>query len=255
MKFLFKLSLFFTAFYFLSLFCNQQTDRFSVYTLTALPPLSLCNKGPEKEACEILTQPFYYLGTGGQTFVFASQDGKYVLKFFKKLPHPLAFLKKYKIRKKQSLLKDLNSYLLAFQKAPEETGLVFIKMDTKTPFNQKIKLEDKLHISHLVSLQNTLFVLQKRAIPLKDYLNQEKEIKKIFSSLFELAQKLGEKHITDEDFQHLDNNLGFLEKRPLFIDPGRWAEHACSTDDMSKKFMQWIEEKHPDIIPLLNANF
>src|SRR4029079_17540498 len=31
----------------------------------------------------VLSQTFYYLGSGSQSYAFASQDGKYVLKFFK----------------------------------------------------------------------------------------------------------------------------------------------------------------------------
>src|SRR5262245_49798043 len=37
--------------------------------------------GYEKEAlAAILSQPFYYLGKGCQSYVFASQDGQYVIK-------------------------------------------------------------------------------------------------------------------------------------------------------------------------------
>src|SRR5271156_5010255 len=40
-------------------------------------------EGEQAEFDKATSQPFYYLGKGCQSYVFASQDGKYVIKFFK----------------------------------------------------------------------------------------------------------------------------------------------------------------------------
>src|SRR5580700_10710555 len=69
-------------------FCYKQTDGFALYKICS--SLSYC---PEWEISNpllqdsgittLFDQPFYYLAKGAQAYVFASRDGKTVIKFFR----------------------------------------------------------------------------------------------------------------------------------------------------------------------------
>ena len=159
-----KLSAFLILFYAISLFCEKETAGFSIRRISAAPTLPFTNQGETLATQEILKQPFHYLARGGQTFVFVSEDQKYVLKFFKNSPNAFVPLKKYHTKKIGKLMRDIEGYLLAFERLPEESGLIFLKLDTETPFDQTVTIVDKLGIQHELSLQKTLFVVQKKGV-------------------------------------------------------------------------------------------
>ncbi|MFS8562989.1 MAG: hypothetical protein LVR00_01085 [Rhabdochlamydiaceae bacterium] len=94
-----KFTVFFILFYVVSLFCEKETEGFSIRRINAAPPLPFTNHGNALVTKEILKQPFYYLARGGQSFVFVSEDQKYVIKFSKTAPMLLFPLKKYHTKK------------------------------------------------------------------------------------------------------------------------------------------------------------
>src|SRR5437868_3279127 len=66
-------------------FCHKQTDGFSIYNISSNLSFREEWEIPQEttEAKIILAQPFYYLGKGAQSYVFESEDGNFVLKFFR----------------------------------------------------------------------------------------------------------------------------------------------------------------------------
>lgn len=90
----------------------------------------------EAEFFKALNQPYSYLGKGCQSYVFASEDGKYVIKFFKYQRYriqswlayfpPLPAIKKYrqeKVEKKWNKLDGfVKSWKVAFENGKKKRG-------------------------------------------------------------------------------------------------------------------------------------
>src|ERR1700733_951950 len=79
---------------------------------------------------EILGSRFKFLGEGAQAFAFESQDGKYVLKFFKMRrfsPSTTDYLCPHVVRRRLKNLRWVfNGYKIAYENFRQDTGLVFI---------------------------------------------------------------------------------------------------------------------------------
>src|SRR3569832_1407459 len=86
MRWIIKLALFILCFYGVAKFCKKQTGSFTIARITSdlkFHPEWEVNNTQEKEAQKALAQPYRFLGKGAQSFVFASEDGQWVIKFFR----------------------------------------------------------------------------------------------------------------------------------------------------------------------------
>lgn len=276
--------LFTLAIYSLQKFCLNQTDHFSLEKIHAYtdysPPWAETAKQPLPFE-EIFSQPFSYLTSGGQCYVFLSADQQYVLKFviqhlgfihflLDKLPLPeyLAKIRSHqKIKRKNKFLRDSFSYALAYEHLPEEAGLLFVHLNQKNPLKIKAKIIDKLHIQHEVDLDTVHFILQKKATLSFSYLWQLVEQKKIeeaklaLESLCHLILKRSQKGIYDEDGK-IHRNIGFLHNQAIFIDVGRlrWEEkikeaNMQSTDLIKtmERLKQYLQEISPELKDYLDT--
>jgi hypothetical protein len=242
---LIKFNLFIVSFYLISLFCEKETDGFSIRRINSAPPLPFINQGEALPAQTILNQRFHYLARGGQMFVFVSEDQKYVLKFFKNSPNPLVPLKKYHSKKMGKLIRDIGGYLLAFERVPEESGLIYLKLDNKALFDQTVTLVDKLGISHKLSLQNTLFVIQKKGEPLNSYLQHSHDVQAVFNAMKDLIKIRRNHHIEDTD-SHLSQNIGFIDGKLCFLDPGKFIDAPVQQAEYPEKFVTWVKIHYPE---------
>ncbi len=277
------LALFFLSIPLVSHFCKNQTDGFTCLSLTSSlenelmlqePPLS---SEQRREQEIILSQPFHYLARGGQSFVFLSQDGKYVLKFFRdrfaptwllELPLPAALenavLKKKDLRLKK-LKRDLSSYLLAFDELKEETGLLFMHIKPEEKRELSVSVIDKLGILHTLDLNRYIFLVQKRATPLYPYIEEKmaqndlEGAKKALTQMVEIFIQRCKKGIFDED-PRLHKNLGFIAGKAIFIDGGRFKKDLArkrpeiyKQDLLSttSRLKVWLEQKYPVLGPYL----
>jgi len=241
-----KLIVFFILFYVISLFCEKETDGFSVRRINATPPLPFSNHGNTLLTEEILKQPFHYLARGGQSFVFVSEDQKYVIKFFKNSPNAFVPLKKYHTKKINKLIRDIEGYLLAFERIPEESGLIFLKLDTEKAFDQTVTLVDKLGIQHQLPLQKTLFAIQKKGEPLYSYLKHVGNVQAVFDSLRALME-IRRSHAIDDTDSHLAQNLGFIDGKPCFLDPGKFVNAPIQKAEYPEKFVTWVKINYPEV--------
>lgn len=251
----FKAILFICGFVGVAFFCKKQTDGFRIdkicSSLPFHPEWEVEALGAEDigEVKKILDQPFRYLGKGAQSFVFASQDGRYVIKFFrydhmgeapilKKLPFERTRQRVAKLEAK--LEQDFTSYKIAYDHLKEETGLVYLHLNKTETLQQKIELIDKLGISHFLSLDELEFVVQKRAELLYPALQgmmdkgQEEEAKELLSRLMALLVTRCQKGIFDKD-PDLFTNFGVIHGRPIQIDPGRFKKDPSESDPQKYK--------------------
>lgn len=240
---------------------NRANDNFS------LSNISLKRWSPSKnpllnteqeiiDARHILDQPFTYLGKGRQSFIFESQDGKYVLKFIKcqrinvtnfyetvSLPRFLDKKRTANIYEKRDRLKRLfTSMSIAKNPLQEQTGVLFLHIEPVQEIQKTVRLIDKLGFSHTVDIDTVPFILQKKAqkvMPvLKKLLSKKRivELNNRLNQLIDLFVKRASLGIVNPDasvFRH--DNIGFVQDRAIYIDLGTFKR---SKKSLSRKLLQ-----------------
>lgn len=200
-------------------------------TKTHFNPYNLYKEIPRgsEETAEIaplLQQRFYYLSQGSQMYAFVSQDGKTVLKLFKARhdkPYKWTRLfekmkeKDWKQSRNKWKLKFQNScrrYRLAFMDLNEETGLIFLHF-SQTTVPLLVSLTDRY--THSIDLSKYPFILQKRAVLASEYIRKNPQALHDLKEFFVARTHKG----YSDPRQTLSINYGFVEGKPIQIDPGK----------------------------------
>ncbi len=233
LKILFRfvsISIFLLIFAILYLVCEQATWGFTISHLKIDKEFVTVNAGIRPF---FLKNRFYLQEQGGQAYVFFSEDGKFVLKFFKDAPRPWLRLPRYRTKKWQKLQKTLDGYRLALNHLQKESGVLYLHTaHSSNPLFAT--LVDRLNIAHVVDLSCCYFVLQKRAsIPTTN------ELKKLIPQIKELIFKRNALKIGDHDFR-LHKNLGLIDGNLSFIDPGQFIEEAGPSSELPEKFLDYL---------------
>lgn len=192
-----------------------------------------------KKLVKILDQKFFYLSKGSQTYVFRSEDGKYVLKFisFNKYKEPFrrkllyqfkifnSFLNKKKNSRKRNLKRAVESYKIAFCHLKKETQIKYINFNKNEKILQKIHIVDKLKNNYKIDPNKTFFILQKKAIPIscifsKNIKQDKEKAKKILLDYLDLTKKILEKGIINRD--SCIKNTGYVKDKLIEMDTGRF---------------------------------
>ncbi len=254
------------------------TDDFRLSNITSvvahhpewnLPPLAAVE---EERLNAILAQPYRYLGKGAQSYVFASADGEYVLKFFKfkhlrPTPYlewlppfgPIAtYVEKVKQRKERKLNGVFQSYLLAFHNDREESGLIFIQLNTEGNSSRKVSIEDKLGLHYEIPLEHYPFILQKRGVPLDATLDGLLKTGQLDAAKGKITQIFGlyageyRKGLFDHD-HGVDRNTGFIGEQPIHLDVGKLLADESMKDKNSaqrdarlvgEKMKEWVKKHY-----------
>lgn len=260
-------------------FCYKKTDGFALYKILSSLPFNeewdtaAAPSLETSELCTILDQPFYYLAKGAQSYVFASKDGQTVIKFFRvyHLRPPVwmtalsmpQILQPYKvskmIEKRKDLCKDFLSYKIAFEEMKEETGLIYLHLNKTSHLNKRVTIYDKIGVAYELDMDQMEFLIQKRAKlvypSIKELVNADgpDAAKEAISALIGLLLSRCEKGIFDKD-PDLNTNFGFLGRRPIQIDIGRFRrEHdpiprSAIRDEILRitdNFKQWLDANYP----------
>lgn len=200
---------------------------------------------PPENLNALLNQSFHYLGKGCQSYVFGSEDGKYVIKFLKHqhlrndwwwemLPLPASLTEKldHKRKQKQEMFNSIaNAFLIAANELKEETGVIYAHMYLSGDF-PTIKITDRLKNSYEVDLNKVEFIVQKRVFPALTLFQElaKKEDHKGFQEAMDKILKLlahrFEKGFYDNDRATLQN-VGFTEDgRAVIVDTGKLDKGA-----------------------------
>jgi len=262
-------------------FCEKKTDGFSIafiHSDLTFNPAWETKPVPEQTSQElekVFTQRFKYLSCGGQSFVFVSENNKYVIKFFKHrhfrkpysfllnipLPGILELSRLCKLNKALfKLQRDFTSYKIAYEELQEETGLIYLHLNKGTNLNRSINIIDKIGIEHQIDLDNIEFIVQRRAQLLYPHINELMEkgdisgAKQALHAILDAIVIRCKKGIFDED-PRIHNNLGFIDKKAIFIDIGRFvhdesrAYPSVYINDLKiitgKHFRSWLERSYP----------
>lgn len=260
---LLKLALFIVCFFGVARFVRGQTDGFTWAKVRSDLAFN-AEWTTDRPVPTMLNQKFTYLGKGAQSFVFASEDGQYVLKFFRhhhmRAPGiirilPFAWAQNKAQKKALKLRKDFLSYKIAFQELPEETGIVYLHLNKTDHLKKKVTFVDKIGIAHEINLDDMEFMVQKRAQLLYPAIaqlmdnHQESQAKQAIADLLDLLKKRCQKGIFDKD-PDLNTNFGYVDGRPIQIDVGRfryekregYQEEIVRITD---HFHQWLMVKYP----------
>ncbi len=242
--------------------CHLATDGFTLSKIASDLPIHIDEQAPPPHLADIFSQRFVYLTKGGQCYVFVSEDGNYVLKFFKHhhLRAPafyqyLPFLRPH-ARKKQAALKEaFASHQIACRELKKETGLVYLHLEKNRSFPFTVKIVDKLHIEHPLPLGLFEFVLQKRATLLYshiDALMQKGDVegaKQALAQALQLIQTCRQKGILDTD-ANLSTNFGFIEGEAIQIDTGRLSKPTPFPDYRPRgieEVKHWLNSHYPEL--------
>lgn len=185
---------------------------------------------------EIVGQEFHYLGKGRQSFAFISKDKKHVMKFVRfHLVKPkfwTFFLSKEKQKehlesRRNKLQAWMESYKLAYEKMKEIGALEYVHLVKTDNLQTQVLLVDSLGRSHLVDLDKSGFIVQKRTdlfydtverlIEEKDFLG----LKKLLVSYLHSLAYPYQQGLKNKDHSWMDNsgNIGLDEVYE--IDVGR----------------------------------
>jgi len=266
-----KLSFFLIAFNTIEHLCHQQTKGFYLQRIQFRneQPQTSTPSTPNAITLSVLNQPFHYFSHGNQCFAFASEDGKYILKFFKYVhpPSPLwtakiPLLSRFKAFRQTRVNKaiwkrnrDFEGYQIAFDRFRSETGLLDIHLHPTTAY-PTITLYDPLNIVHSLDLNQTPFILQKRATPIYEQFSSWIEkgeidaLKKGISDLASLCKARISHQIFDDDVNFY-SNFGFCEGKPIQIDPGHFNLNFTSSPELSSLFVElkeWFSNNYPSMV-------
>ena len=232
----------------------------------------------KKEAQEVayaINQPYHYLGKGCQSYVFESEDGQYVIKFFKyqryrlqpwlayfpPLPAVVAY-RQEKIEKKWNKLDGfVKSWKIAFENLKEETGLVFVHLNKTDHLKQSLTVYDKVGFQHVLDLDQMEFCIQRRAVMLCDTLLTYKEngdltkSKALVHQLLRTILSEYERGLADNDHA-LMQNTGVAQGCAVHIDVGQFVfneevkQPAVFHQELftkTYKFKIWLRENYPEL--------
>lgn len=235
-------------------------------------PLSQINRS---ELESVLLQDFFYLGKGCQSYVFSSEDGKYVLKFFKyQRFRPQAWLDYFafipgvdayrlrKIEKKKRKLKyAFSSWRLAYEELQPETGVVYVHLDKSHIWHRNLVFYDKLGLRHEIDLNEVEFMVQKRARMLCSeilHFKQNQDLQggqELIDRLLALLVSEYERGFADNDHA-LMQNTGVYESNPIHIDVGQFVKNPEAANPnvykqelFSKmwKFRMWLRKHYAEL--------
>lgn len=236
------------------------------------------SKKEKQIALNILSQPFKYLGKGRQSYVFVSDDDKYVLKLIRyhkcQMPFFTSFLDYFHFStlsyrkmiedKKERIKRGMTSYKIAYENLKDITLVEFVHLNPTNDLKKTVIIKDKKSKKYFIDLDNVAFIIQKKAIPLKDSILKEKNnlqnLKPILISYVSVGKKCLEKKVFNRDLDNLIRNAGCYNNRVIHVDIGSfYILNNPSEEDLMKDFNNYILPMHkllksniPEAIPFFD---
>jgi hypothetical protein len=228
---------------------------------------------------DAIDQKFRFFGKGRHTFVFVSDDNKYVIKFFRfhryllpifcEIGKSLPFIKNicFKLEKELEVLyfETMNSYRLVNDKLKDETATLYVHLNKTTNLNKTLIIKDKFGKSYRINLDDYGFVIQKKADSflqeLLRFKDNEKDVEDLLISFFNNLSSIYEKNILNND-RHILNNLGIVDDRVVELDIGRFVfdENLNKMDILEKEayhyttyLRKWLLKNIPAVLPVIDC--
>ena len=259
-------------------FVHQKSNRFSLDKITTYhsysPEWEIPSLATEdlKALDQILNQKFTYYNKGSQSYVFISEDKKYILKFLKQqklrpkswLAYiPLSFNPYYQehLFKQKKCHATFNACKTAFLELKKEAGLIYVHINNTRDLNKKVTIFDKNGERHIVDIDRTSFYVQKRAQLIYSRISELMHTgdiegaKQIITSVFSLIDFLGKKGVVDND-PILRKNFGLIDDVAVQIDIGKLRidpirqqnlAYKHEVDSITHSFKIWLDKNYPQL--------
>lgn len=193
-------------------------------------------------------QKFFYLGKGRQSFVFESSDGKYVIKLvrYHKYRMPIwarivsffNLLTNYQKRileeRRERFQKAKDSYMIAYRDIKDATEVLYVHLNQTNYIKKRVKVVDKMGISHSLELDKIAFIIQRKIDSLSKVLPNLKldDQKKFIDSFFEILFWRIERGVASKDFTNLIRNSGCDGLRFVELDVGSFSKFRDEKDGL-----------------------
>lgn len=235
----------------------------------------------QQQLNQIFAQKFSYLGKGCQSYVFLSEDGEYVLKFFKYQRFRnqpwidwfsfIPWVEQYRLekltKKQEKLERFFNSWKLAYDELQPETGIVFVHLNKSNHLPNTLTITDKMGFEHILDPNQMEFMLQRKAVMLcstiKELMdhNQVTETKQLLNAVVDLVLSENSRGYADNDHA-LMQNTGILDGKPIHIDVGQLLKDPIYQNpekykqelfNKTYKFRKWLKSHYPELVTYLET--
>ena len=259
-------------------FAHHHSSHFSLDKITSSQRYSPEWEIPQlpseelKNLDHILSQTFSYYSKGSQSYVFISEDKKYILKFLKQqklrtnswlayIPFSFnPYYQEYQFKQKKCAA-TFSACKTAYLELKNETGLIYVHLNNSRDLNKKVTFLDKDSERHVVDVDKTSFYVQKRAHLIYSRISElmhHKDVegaKKVITSVFALIDFLGKKGVVDND-PILRKNFGLIDDIAVQIDIGKLRIDPIRQETLAYKqevgnitnsFRIWLEKNYPEL--------
>jgi hypothetical protein len=169
---------------------------------------------------QILRQPYTYLTKGKQSFVFLSEDKKWVIKFFRLPRHLRRLSLKSPSERSPLFFQTLNNSKGAYEDLSEETGVLYSHLSPCDSVGVHIHLIDKFKQAYFLPLDELPFVVQKYGEDFFSALDKSPHPEKLLEQTVQLFTTLYNKGYIDRD-PIFEKNFGVVDHAPFIIDIGQ----------------------------------
>ncbi len=214
---------------------------------------------PEAESLELdglsfqaLDQRYIYKTKGRQSYVFFSEDNRFVLKIPRK--DKLCKPKLSTIGQiEQSEKSVMPSLRRTRERLMDETGGLCIHLGEKIrEIPSGFRLCDRMGRPFKISLDSVVFVLQRKMEYLESAIRRSSfsDAQELLSGFLELIERETKKGLICKDFSGPQRNFGCEGKKVFRIDIGTYYpfDAAFSWNDISDPMLRWLKkENNPDL--------
>ena len=234
----------------------------------------------QKAIDEALSQTYSYIGKGCQSYVFVSEDEKYILKFIKYVRYRpqfyfywFTFLPEFKQYldlkidlKNQKLARLFSSWITAYDLLTDETALIYTHLNKTNTIQRRVTIRDYAGFTYELDIDQMEFLIQKKGTELCSEIDclmaegKEDKTKEMLSGLFQLILSEYKRGIADNDHA-LMQNTGVINGKAFQLDVGAFVVDPLVSDpsiyhqqlfNKYYKFRFWLGEHHPSLLDHVN---
>lgn len=187
-------------------------------------------------ARSIFSRPLRYLSHGAQSFVFATEGGDYIVKFFRydQRVHPMrrwlrdeVIRKRKRLRHQEKIHRLFTSVKLAYERASDLTGLVYIHLNETNGELPQATLLAPLGRRYTLPMDRYRFVIQRRGQPFRDVVRAAIDqgdgplVERLLRSFVSLIAERTKREIVNTDTK-VAPNFGFIGEQAVEWDCGNY---------------------------------
>lgn len=266
----------------ITLFCiyhsQQPSLKFSLKKITSLHSyntrwdLGNPSKEQEKILDDVSSQLFRYLGCTKNSYEFLSENGIFLIKFFKQkkmktqlflnffmLPHELKLMREEIIARRTLERNRLfSSYLIACERLPLQTNTLYLHLNPTKMLNRTLSIKAPFGKFYTLEMDKVEFLIQKQSDNILIHITnlmaegQEKESKEALSAVLDLII-----FCAVEGIDFLDKKqkplFGFSNHKPIYCNIGNFqpsvSRHPTAQElyNATLELRVWLKRHYPQL--------